>query len=142
LGSVPGLAGLHDVDDYPEASTIPGLVVYRYDAPLFFANAEDFRTRVLAAVDAETTPVEWMVLNMEANVEIDLTAIDMLEELRVELASRGITLALARVKRDLALYLDRAGLTAQIGPDHIFPTLPTALAGYEARRRGESPADG
>ena len=129
-GSVPGLAGLHDIDDYPQAKTPPGLVVYRYDAPLFFANADDFRDRVLAAVAAETTPVEWVVLNMEANVEIDLTATDMLEDLRAELASRGIVLALARVKQDLAVYLERAGLLQQIGADHVFPTLPTALEGF------------
>lgn len=134
-GSVEGLAGLHDVDDYPEATTVPGLVVYRYDAPLFFANAEDFRTRVLAAVEAEAVPVEWVVLNMEANVEIDLTATDMLDELRDELASCDIVLALARVKHDLATYLDRAGLIERIGADHVFPTLPTALDGFHARKR-------
>jgi high affinity sulfate transporter 1 len=135
-GSVPGLAGLHDVDDYPEATTTPGLVVYRYDAPLFFANAEDFRTRVLAAVAEETTPVEWVVLNMEANVEIDLTATDMLEDLRSALASQGIVLALARVKQDLARYLERTGFLARIGDDHVFPTLPTALEGFRSRKTG------
>jgi sulfate permease, SulP family len=143
-GSVPGLAGLHDVDDYPEATTMPGLVVYRYDAPLFFANADDFRTRVLAAVDEEAPAVEWVVLNMEANVEVDLTATDMLEDLRSELASRGIVLALARVKQDLALYLERTGFLGRIGDDHVFPTLPTALDGFRSRNRrppssGEAP---
>lgn len=134
-GTVAGLAGFHDVSDYPGAQTLPGLVVYRYDAPLFFANAEDFRTRVTAAIAAEPAPVEWVLVNMEANVEIDLTAVDMLEELRAELAKQGIVLALARVKRDLAVYLDRAGLTARVGPEHIFPTLPTAVEGYLGRDR-------
>jgi high affinity sulfate transporter 1 len=132
-GAVPGLAGLHDVDDYPEATTIPGLVVYRYDAPLCFANAEDFRVRVLRAVDEEAMPAEWVVLNMEANVEIDLTATDMLEDLRSDLAARGVVLALARVKQDLAVYLGRAGLSDEIGEDRIFPTLPTALDAFRAR---------
>jgi SulP family sulfate permease len=63
LGFVPGLAGMHDVDDYPDATTVPGLVVYRYDAPLCFANAEDFRRRALAAVDAAPTPTRWLLLN-------------------------------------------------------------------------------
>jgi MFS superfamily sulfate permease-like transporter len=138
-GAVPGLAGLHDVDDYPQARTEPGLVVYRYDAPLFYANAEDFRTRVLAAVDGERAPVEWVVLNMEANVEVDLTAVDMLEDLRAELSARGIVLALARVKQDLAVYLDRAGLLDRIGRGHVFPTLPTALEGFRARPRACPP---
>jgi sulfate permease, SulP family len=140
-GAVPGLAGLHDIDDYPEATTVPGLVVYRYDAPLFFANAEDFRNRVLAAVTAERAPVEWVVLNMEANVEVDLTATDMLEDLRADLASRGIALVLARVKQDLVVYLERVGLVARIGADHMFPTLPTALEGFRSRTRRSHPED-
>jgi MFS superfamily sulfate permease-like transporter len=133
LGSVPGLAGLHDVDDYPEAQTVPGLVVYRYDAPLCFANAEDFRRRVLDAVDDETEPVEWVVLNMEANVEVDLTALDMVEDLRATLADRGITLGMARVKQDLATYLERTGVAQRVGREHIFPTLPTAVDGFRSR---------
>ncbi len=133
LGQVPGLAGLHDINDYPEATTIAGLVVYRYDAPLCFANSEDFRTRLLDAVDDADAPVEWVVLNMEANVEIDLTACDMLEEVRAELASEGVALALARVKQDLAVYLDRAGLTQRIGSERIYPTLPTALEAFHRR---------
>jgi SulP family sulfate permease len=140
-GSVPHLAGLHDVDDYPEATTIPGLIVYRYDAPLFFANAEDFRARVLSAVAAETTPVEWVVLNMEANVEIDLTATDMLEDLRAQLTERGIVLALARVKQDLLVYLERTGFVTKIGAAHVFPTLPTALDGFRSRDRPPSGID-
>ena len=132
-GQVPGMAGLHDIDDYPDATTVPGLVLYRYDAPLCFANAEDFRTRVLAAVDVTDARVEWVILNMEANVEIDLTATDMLEDLRVELAARDIVMALARVKHDLAVYLDRAGLTARVGTEHIYPTLPTAIEGFRRR---------
>jgi len=136
LGSVPGLAGLHDVDDYPAASTEPGLVVYRYDAPLCFANADDFLRRALAAVDSETAPVEWIVLNMEANVETDLTAVDMLAGLQAELAGQGITLALARVKRDLATYLERAGLVETIGPELVFPTLPSAMEAFRRRDGG------
>src|SRR6478735_8711375 len=66
LGRVPGLAGLHDIDDYPEAETIPGIVVFRYDAPLCFANAQDFRARALRAVDDQAEPVEWFLLNAEA----------------------------------------------------------------------------
>jgi SulP family sulfate permease len=132
-GQVPGLAGLHDVDDYPDATTIPGLVVYRYDAPLCFANAEDFRTRVLEAVAESDAPVEWVLLNMEANVEIDLTATDMLEDLRSTLASRCIVMALARVKHDLAIYLERTGLASRIGAELIYPTLPTALDGFHHR---------
>jgi len=130
LGFVPGLAGMHDVDDYPSASTEPGLLVYRYDSPLFFANAEDFRRRALAVVDEQGAPVAWFVLNVEANVEVDSTGLGAMEDLRAELTDRGIVFALARVKQDLLVALTAYGLTAAVGPDRFFPTLPTAVAAY------------
>jgi len=134
LGFVPGVAGMHDLDDYPEADPVPGLVVYRYDAPLFFANAENFRQRALAAVDDNRDPVNWFVLNAESNVEVDLTALDILDQLRAELKSRGIEFAMARVKQDLRDALEAAGLIDKIGEDRIFMTLPTAVEGYRNRR--------
>ena len=143
LGYVPGLAGMHDVDDYPSGRQVPGLVVYRYDAPLCFANAEDFRQRALKAVEAAAEaapsngelegaprPVEWFVLNAEANVEIDLTSADALDELREQLRQQGVIFAMARVKQDLRADLERAGLTDRVGAELIFPTLPTAVAAY------------
>ena len=133
MGKVPGLAGLHDITDWPGATTIPGLVIYRYDAPLFFANAEDFKRRALAAIDRETTPVEWFVLNAEAIVEIDITAADLLISLYDELRARGITLGLARVKQDLYLQLGRAGLLDRIG-DRLYFTLPTAIEAFLNRQ--------
>ncbi|MEV4014989.1 sulfate permease [Nonomuraea angiospora] len=135
LGVVPGLAGMHDIDDYPAASTIPGLVIYRYDSPLFFANAQDFHRRALAAVDQQDTPVHWFVLNAEANVEVDITALDAVDSLRQELERRGIVFAMARVKQDLRTYLDSYGLTATVGEQRLFPTLPTAVAAYRQWER-------
>ncbi|WKG06401.1 SulP family inorganic anion transporter [Mycolicibacterium sp. HK-90] len=133
LGYVPGVAGMHDVDDYPDAHPVPGLVVYRYDAPLFFANAEDFRERALTAVDEADGPVEWFVLNVEANVEPDLTAIDALEQLRRDLTDRGIVFAIARLKHDVRDQLKAAGFIDRVGEDHIFPTLPTAVEAFRNR---------
>lgn len=133
-GFVPGVAGMHDIDDYPQAELEPGLVVYRYDAPLFFANAENFRERALEAVDDNPVPVEWFVLNAESNVEVDLTALDIVDQLRAELAGRGIVFAMARVKQDLRNALEAAGLIDKIGEDRIFMTLPTAVEAYRNRR--------
>lgn len=136
LGLAPGVAGMHDLDDYPDARPVPGLVVYRYDAPLFFANAEDFRQRALEAVAENpegTQPVEWFVLNAEANVEVDLTAVDALDQLRRDLESRGIVFAMARVKQELRDLLDAAGLVEKIGADRLFMTLPTAVAAFHNR---------
>ena len=135
LGRVPGLAGMHDVDDYPSAQTIPGLVVYRYDAPLFFANAADFRHRALAATGQQPGPVRWFVLNVEANVEVDFTALEAVDAVREELIHRRIVFALARVKQDLLTRLDAFGLTEKIGAERLFPTLPTAVQAYESWAR-------
>ena len=131
LGRVPGLAGMHDVDDYPSAEEVQGLLVYRYDSPLFFANAEDFRRRVLEAVD-QHDDLAWLVLNVEAMVEVDITGLDGLEAVRSTLADRGMVVALARVKQDLLDDLEAYGLVDSIGAHRLYPTLPTAVAGYEA----------
>jgi SulP family sulfate permease len=127
-GFVPGLAGMHDVDDFPDAVPEPGLVIYRYDSPLFFANAEDFHARALAA--AAGSGVRWFVLNTEAIVEVDITAVDALESLRRELEVRGIVFGLARIKQDLRSDLAPSGLLERIGEEHLFPTLPTAVEAY------------
>jgi len=137
LGRVPGLAGMHDVDDYPDAQTLPGLIVYRYDAPLFFANVGDLRRRALLAVEQENAadpkhPVRWFVLNVEANVEIDITAADGLRDLHSDLAKQGVRLGLARVKNDVRSALERANLVELIGADMMFPTLPVMEQGYLA----------
>jgi sulfate permease, SulP family len=148
LGMVPGTAGMHDVDDYPQARTVPGLVIYRYDAPLFFANAQDFRRRALAAARSggPHDPARWFVLNVEANVEVDFTALEALDHVRDELARDGIILALARVKQDLLVRLETFGLARKIEPGPLFPTLPSAVDAYQhwsaahplpARRDGE-----
>jgi SulP family sulfate permease len=121
---------------------VPGLVVYRYDSPLIFVNADNFTRRALAAVDDAPAPVEWFLLNAEANTEVDLTAIDALDELRSALARRGITFAMARVKMDLRDDLERSGFLAKVGEDRVFMTLPTAVAAFVkeyVNRHGQPP---
>ncbi len=132
LGFVPGVAGMHHIDDYPEATTVPGLVVYRYDAPLFFANAENFRRRATAALDSAPAPVRWLLLDMEAVLETDVTAADALTELHSEITGRGIVFALAHVKHELVVDLRRSGLLRRIGEDRVYATLPTAVAAFRA----------
>ena len=130
LGYIPGMAGMHDVDDYPAGRQVPGLVVYRYDSPLFFANAEDFKSRALAAVDQAQGPIEWFLLNAEANIEVDLTAVDALDDLRRILADRGIVFAMARVKKELRDLLITGGFMEKVGEQRVFMTLPTAVDAY------------
>ena len=135
LGRVPGLAGMHDVADYPEAETIPGLVVYRYEAPLFFANVGDLRHRAQWVVDKEfasypEAPPRWFLLNVEANTEVDVTACDGLKDLYADIAAQGVKLGLVRLRQDLYQPLRRAGVVDLIGEDMLFPTLPVAEEAY------------
>ncbi|MHA7861943.1 SulP family inorganic anion transporter [Tessaracoccus sp. Y36] len=130
LGYVPKLPGMHDVDDYPDTRQVPGLVVYRYDSPLFFANADNFLARAENAVETAEQPVNWFLLNAEANTEWDLTAVDTLELLRENLEARGISFAMARVKQETRDQLERTGFIDRVGDDRIFATLPTAVQAY------------
>jgi sulfate permease, SulP family len=137
-GTVPNLPGLHDIEDWENASTIPGLVIYRYDAPLCFANAEDFKSRALAAIETEVAPVEWFALNTEAIVEIDITAMDILEELHDELTARGITFVMARVKQDLYAQLKRSQILKKMNEQHIYLTLHSMITDFESRQKPHS----
>ncbi len=133
LGFVPGMPGMHDIDDHPDATLEPGLMIYRYDAPLFFANAENFVARALHSVDQNPEPVQWFILNAEANSEMDLTAIDALASLRQELAARGIHFGMARVKSETLTALQVGGQLDVIGRENIYATLPTAVSAYRNR---------
>lgn len=142
LGYAPGVPGMHSLDDYEDATAVRGLVVFRYDSPLFFANADDFVERALKAVDDAEQPVEWFLLNAEANTEVDLTAVDALEDLRNRLKQRGIRFAMARVKQDLYRRLEPSGFIREVGDENIFETLPTAVREYARRyysRHGKLP---
>jgi len=127
LGFVPNYAGMHDVDDYDTTTTIPGLVAFRYDAPLFFMNAYDFYYKVTGALEPDT---EVVILNMEANVELDTTALNVLEELHDTLAADCIDLWLARVKNDVLTPMQDHGVSAVVGEDNMYPTMGEAVQRY------------
>ena len=133
LGTAQDVDGYHDIDRYADAETLPGLVVYRFDAPLFFANAEFFRERVLGLVDAERS-VEWFVVNAEAFTYLDATAIDALAQLQVDLAERDVALVFARLKSRQQGIFERTGLAEQVGRERFFPTVRASVAAFRARR--------
>ena len=132
LGYAPGVAGMHSLDDYPDSQPVEGLVVFRYDSPIFFANADDFSARAKQAIDRSPHPIRWFLLNAEANTEMDLTAVDALEKLRVDLESQGIRSAMARVKQNLSRSLAPTGFIKSVGKQYVFTTLPTAVRAYAA----------
>lgn len=130
LGYAPGVAGMHSLDDYPDSQPVEGLVVFRYDSPIFFANADDFSARAMQAIDESPQPIRWFLLNAEANTEMDLTAVDALDDLRAELKNRGIRFAMARVKQNLQRSLAPTGFIEAMGEEYVFATLPTAVRAY------------
>jgi MFS superfamily sulfate permease-like transporter len=133
LGRAHGVKGYHDVARYPEARQVPGLVLFRWDAPLFFANADSFRERVLEAVRAAETRTRQVVVAAEPITDVDTTAAEMLQELDVELAARGAELAFAELKDPVKDRLASYGLSMQIGNESFFPTLGAAVKAYLAR---------
>ena len=130
LGRVKGVQGYHDITRYPEAHLIPGLVLFRWDAPLFFANAELFHDRVLDAVATSPTPVRWLVVAAEPVTSVDVTSADMLAELDETLNAAGITLCVAEMKDPVKDKLKRFGLFERFGEAAFFPTLGVAVSSY------------
>jgi high affinity sulfate transporter 1 len=130
LGRAHGVKGYHDITRYPDARRVPGLVLFRWDAPLFFANAEFFRERILDAVAKSPTPVRWLVVAAEPVTSVDVTACDTVAELDQALHARGIELCFAELKDPVKDKLKRFGLYAQLGESYFFPTLGSAVSRY------------
>lgn len=137
LGRADGVKGYHDIKRYPDARLIPGLVLFRWDAPLFFANAELFHDRVLDAVAASPTSVRWLVVSAEPVTSVDVTSADMLAELDDTLHAAGIKLCVAEMKDPVKDKLKRFGLFARFGEAAFFPTLGTAVSSYLATYPGD-----
>ena len=114
---------------YPEARHLPGLVIYRFDAPLFFANAKTFRDEVRRLAKAEPKPA-WILIAAEPVTDVDTTASDVLEDLDETLNAQGISLVFAELKDPVRRKIERYGLTRTIDPGHFYPTIETAIAAF------------
>jgi high affinity sulfate transporter 1 len=132
LGRVEGLKGYHDLSRYPDARQVDGLVLFRWDAPLFFANAELFREQVEAAIANAPHPVRWVVVAAEPVTEIDMTAADMLAELIEAMDRQGVSLRFAELKDPTKDRLKRYGLFELLGAHAFFPTVGVAVDAYVA----------
>ena len=117
--------------DYPGAQQEQGLLVFRYDSPLFFANAEDFLRRARGAL-SKSHGTRWMLVNVEAVNEADITGLDALAELVDDCQRRGIQLGLVRVKSELMVELQAHGVLNTIGDAYVFQTMPTAIDAFRA----------
>ena len=132
LGQVDHLKGYHDITRHPEARLIPGLVLFRWDAPLFFANAEFFQDRVRAAIASSPTPVRWLVVTAEPVTSIDVTSADALCELDDTLRAAGIQMCFAEMKDPVKEKLKRLGVMACFGDRPLFATIEEAVDAFLA----------
>ena len=132
LGRVEGVNGYHDIARYPQARQVPGLVLFRWDAPLFFANAELFRERVVDTVAHSPTPVRWLVIAAEPVTSVDVTAADTLAELDDNLRRANIELCFAEMKDPVKDKLKRFELFTRLGEQTFFATIDEAVAAYVA----------
>ena len=131
LGRVSDVAGYHDVRSYPAAERMAGMVIYRFDAPLIFANAKTFRDAIVRLAKAEPKP-KWIVIAAEPITDVDTTASDVLEELDEFLNGQGINLVFAELKDPVRCKIERYGLTRTIDPSHFFPTVDSAADAFRA----------
>jgi high affinity sulfate transporter 1 len=138
LGRVERVRGYHDITRHPDAQLIPGLVLFRWDAPLFFANAELFQQRVLEAVDRSPSPVQWVVVAAEPVTSVDVTAADVVQELDEALQAAAVELCFAEMKGPVKDKLKRFGLFAHLGEERFFATVGEAVDAYLAQRGAES----
>jgi MFS superfamily sulfate permease-like transporter len=129
LGKVDGIAGLHDTTSYPGADQLPGLMIYRFDAPLIFANSRTFADE-MRAIAEEHPDLKWILIAAGPITDVDTTASDMLQELDEWLNERGISLVFAEMKDPVRDKIERYELTRTIDPAHFFPTLDDAVARY------------
>lgn len=132
LGHVDGLNSYHDISRHPEARRIPGLVLFRWDAPLFFANAETFHEHVLLAVANAPTPTKWVVVAAAPVTDVDITAADALTSLDEALHQAGMELCFAEMKGPVKDRLKRYGLFSKLGTENFFPTIEQAVDRYLA----------
>jgi MFS superfamily sulfate permease-like transporter len=133
LGRVEGIRGYHDITRYPDARLIPGLVLFRWDAPLFFANAELFKDRALDAVATAPTPVRWLVVTAEPVTSVDVTAADALSELNEALRNMDVKLAFAELKDPVKDKLKRFGIFDQFGGESFLATIGAAVDAYQSK---------
>ena len=132
LGRVPNYKGYHDVGRHPDARQVPGLLLYRWDAPLFFANADHFLHRARAVVRDVEPPVRWLVISAEPVTDVDTTAADALDELITDLARAGIELHFAEMKGQVKDLLKDYGIYQRLGDANFHPTVGTAVKAYLA----------
>jgi MFS superfamily sulfate permease-like transporter len=137
LGRVPGISGYHNIKDFPNAVTVPGLLLYRFDSSILFFNVEYFKERILKEIAASPTPLEWVVVDAAPINAIDITALHHLRDLIEELNGRGITLRFARVKQSLWTFFSSSWVASQfqLKKRVRYNTLTSAVEAFKQRKQ-------
>lgn len=134
LGTIPGEEGQHDIAEHADAATVPGLIVYRFDAAPLFFNAGYFKQRIRGVVASAAEKPSWLLYSAEAANMLDFTGAEAMEEIRSELAAQGITLAIARSRGVFDAMLRLTGLADRIGAEHLFPSVRSGVHAFIERR--------
>jgi MFS superfamily sulfate permease-like transporter len=142
LGRSPGVPGYHDVRRYPDAEQVPGLLILRWSAPLFFANANQFRDRIRDLVTAAGSPPRWVLVAAEPITDIDTTAGAMLADLDLELNAAGIHLAFAELQSGVRDMIMRYGLLETIEEGHFYHSVSAAVGAFEREAADREAAGG
>jgi high affinity sulfate transporter 1 len=137
LGKVPGLDGYNDISKHPDATTIPGLLICRYDAPILFFNADYFKARIYRLLGESKEQIRCVLLDLETTAIIDITGGDALDEVRCHLVQRGIDLKICRARRRALAILERIGLIAEIGESNLFPSIRSGVEAFLHTERKE-----
>ena len=135
LGRLPDSGKFEDMENHPEAQSVPEILIFRPNGVLFFANANRLRNRLLAAISDAARPIRKVILSLEASPEIDVTSADMLEQLRNELHDNGMDLALARVSHPVHTLLQRSGFLERLGEANIFRSVGSAVTALSQQER-------
>jgi MFS superfamily sulfate permease-like transporter len=137
LGRMPGMDGFQDIKDHPQAETIPGLMIYRFDSALLFFNSDCFKSRIRVHIKAAAARPQYFLLDAESMPFMDSTDAASLEEVVGELSVQGISLAVARPNDRLRLVLERTGLKQKIGAGNLFPRIESAVAPLQLPARSQ-----
>jgi MFS superfamily sulfate permease-like transporter len=132
LVRVDGLKGYHDADRHPEGRRVPGLLLYRFDGPLFFANAEEFRTDVMHRVNRAAEPVRRVIVSASPITDVDATGAEALDELLDDLERQGVEIGFAELKGNVRDRLVPYGIVDRVGPDRFYRTVGQAVKSYVA----------
>jgi MFS superfamily sulfate permease-like transporter len=137
LGRLPSTNDFRDMKIYPEVASVPGLLIFRFDAPIIFINARNFADEVRRLIKEATTPIKEVLIAAVQINQIDSTGADQLNKLQSELETKGIILSIAEAKSGLMEVINKTGLDKKIGTENFYKSIGDAVQGFSQRLNKE-----